>query len=539
LDQLEMAPEENRYETERQASAAPTRSQREQSAVVDRLKQLAQRQLDLNDRLRELQTALLEARSDPEREDLQRQLKRLRDEERQMLANLDELRQNLARSPDPASAQARQQLDQTRSDVQRAAQELERDAVSQALAAGTRAQQSLQNAREDLRRQASSRFAEPLRQLRSQARDLARQEEDLARRLEAINTAERKTLDDSSDRQELNRQISRQQSTLTNILSNMRDLTELSETSEPLLSRQLYDALRRAEQARLHNLLEAESQLVERGFVPQAGEAERAARQHIDALRSNIERAAESVLGDEADALRFAQRELDDLARGVERELADPTNSTAAAGGAPNGSKPSARQRPDPADGTNDSTEERPSAEQNSAQAAAPGSDGNRARQPDGSAARGGTRADRGNGNNRRGAGSERLRQLVEEMGNSGGDRAPDAGPITGNDFVNWSDRLRDVEQVLDSADLRNQLATARERAGAFRGYFRQSGRKPEAEAVRNQILEPMTEVRAWLRDELARRENANSLVPLDRDPVPDSYSDLVRKYYEKLGSAR
>jgi hypothetical protein len=27
--------------------------------------------------------------------------------------------------------------------------------------------------------------------------------------------------------------------------------------------------------------------------------------------------------------------------------------------------------------------------------------------------------------------------------------------------------------------------------------------------------------------------------VPLDRDPVPDNYSELVRKYYEKLGSAQ
>jgi hypothetical protein len=48
-----------------------------------------------------------------------------------------------------------------------------------------------------------------------------------------------------------------------------------------------------------------------------------------------------------------------------------------------------------------------------------------------------------------------------------------------------------------------------------------------------------MTEVRAWLRDELARRNDANSLVPLDHDPVPEHYSDLVRQYYEKLGGGQ
>src|SRR6202000_2866543 len=138
LDQLEMKAEENRYETERQASAAPTQQKREQSELAARLKELAQRQQDLNDRLRELQTALQAAKTDQEREDLQRQLKRLRDEERQMLADVDDMRQKMEQSPNAGSmAQQRQQLDQTRSDVQRAAQEMEKDSPSQALAAGT------------------------------------------------------------------------------------------------------------------------------------------------------------------------------------------------------------------------------------------------------------------------------------------------------------------------------------------------------------------------------------------------------------------
>jgi hypothetical protein len=45
--------------------------------------------------------------------------------------------------------------------------------------------------------------------------------------------------------------------------------------------------------------------------------------------------------------------------------------------------------------------------------------------------------------------------------------------------------------------------------------------------------------VRTWLQQELARREGSDSLVPLDHDPVPDRYSDLVRRYYENLGSGQ
>ena len=48
--------------------------------------------------------------------------------------------------------------------------------------------------------------------------------------------------------------------------------------------------------------------------------------------------------------------------------------------------------------------------------------------------------------------------------------------------------------------------------------------------------MAPITEVRTQLKEDLARMENANSLVPLDHDPVPDAYSEVVRKYYEKLG---
>jgi len=49
----------------------------------------------------------------------------------------------------------------------------------------------------------------------------------------------------------------------------------------------------------------------------------------------------------------------------------------------------------------------------------------------------------------------------------------------------------------------------------------------------------PLGEVRVWLRQELARRDNPGGLVPLDRDPVPENFSELVRKYYETLGTAQ
>ena len=41
------------------------------------------------------------------------------------------------------------------------------------------------------------------------------------------------------------------------------------------------------------------------------------------------------------------------------------------------------------------------------------------------------------------------------------------------------------------------------------------------------------------LAEEIARRESPDALVPIDRDPVPKRFSDMVRLYYERLGSGK
>ncbi len=95
---------------------------------------------------------------------------------------------------------------------------------------------------------------------------------------------------------------------------------------------------------------------------------------------------------------------------------------------------------------------------------------------------------------------------------------------------------MRDVEDMIDQADLRNQVATARDRARALRQQFKRDLKKPDWAVVRLQVMDPLVEVRDRIAEELARREPGDALVPIDRDPVPSRYSELVRKYYEKLG---
>jgi len=107
---------------------------------------------------------------------------------------------------------------------------------------------------------------------------------------------------------------------------------------------------------------------------------------------------------------------------------------------------------------------------------------------------------------------------------------------ITGEDFVPWSDRLREVEEMVEDTALQNQLAAVRDRARVMRQEYKRTLEKPQWTLVRSQVVKPLVEVRNQIADELARRGSEQSLVPIDRDPVPGRFSESVRRYYEELG---
>lgn len=141
-----------------------------------------------------------------------------------------------------------------------------------------------------------------------------------------------------------------------------------------------------------------------------------------------------------------------------------------------------------------------------------------------------------------RGRGGERAnfaprRNFFEGSPEDVGQEGRDYGPIAGQDYTQWSDRLRDVEEMIDDPELRNQVATVRDRARAIRAELKRHGKNPQWPLVKAQVSAPLAEVRDRVAEELARREKPDSIVPIDRDPVPSKFSELVRRYYEKLGT--
>jgi len=588
LDELELTQAENRYETVRQAQAPPSAERREQLALMNQLQELARRQQDLNDRLKELQTALQEARTEPQREEIRRQLKRLQEQEQQMLADVDELRQRLDRPENQSRlAEPRRQLEQTRNDVQRAAEAAAQGAVSQALASGTRAQRQMQQLRDDLRQESAGEFAEELRQMRAEARELARQQEAVQKNVATLNDPQRRTLSDSGQSKEALEQLAQQRQRLTNLVERATQVSQQTEEAEPLVSRELYEALRKFSQDDLGvvkefqedllnrgmltrdlydrlkqtaerggaKALELTAEMLRQGYLPHAGRAEERARAGINDLKRGVERAAERVLGDDTEALRLAGRELDQLTGQLEREIAQAegrqTNGPPQEAGTRASSPASERER-----GAVQASPLASKRERAGAGASPPASERERAgagaSPPASERERAGAGASPPASERERGAAQRPEGQRTPAGGAIGGNRFPIeldrvleeggdywGGPITGENFAPWSDRLREVEELVDLPSLRNDLARARERARQVRQEYRRDLKKPDWATVRLQIVKPLVEVRQQISDELARRDPKDNLAPIDRDPVPSRYAELVRRYYEQLGKDR
>jgi len=532
IDELDLAQSENRYETQSQARSPQDEQQREQSQAINRLEELARRQEETNQRLKELQTAL-QAADEKKKEELQRELKKLQEEQRQNLADADELQQRMERPENQSRmAEQRQQLEQTRQEMQKSAEATGEGQVSQALASGTRAQRQLEEMREELRRQNASELNETARQLRAEARDLARKQEEIKRDLDnQQNKAGPRSLEGPTDRDKLLEKLAAQQSQLTNLVQRATELSQQAEGSEPRLARQLEDSVRQFSQEDSTNLkqmrekliregqmsrglyqrmqetadsgaksLEVTRELLRQGMDQPAREAEQRARKGIENLRQGVERASASVLGDDTEALRLAQAELDNAAEQLSREMAQAQGSDRSDPSAP----------PQPGQPGQPGQPSQPSQQPGEQPAQTPGAPGiNEALQAlaPGSRPRGSQNPAGGN-----------------------------AAPLTGNDFSQWSDRLRDVEQLIDSPQLRSEVANARDQARRVRIEYKRGEAKPDWANVELQVLKPLVEVRDQIREELARRSTENPLVPLDRDPVPGRYSELVRRYYEQLG---
>ncbi len=584
LQDLELEDDPQRYETQRQAQEQNEESQadRETRQILSRLQDLARRQADLNKQLRELQTALELAETEKRREEIRRQLKRLRDQQEDLLRDADELTERMQQAQNQAQLEeTRRQLEETRDRLQQGTQALQGGDVSEALTSGTRAEREFEQMRDELRQQAAEQFNEEMREVRQQARDLDEKQQELSQQLREANQSPQPGLRPSSDAEEISRQLDEQGEDLDSLLNRIQQTVMDAEEAEPLLAEKLYEAHRETEQRQTRQNLRGASEFFQNGFRDQAQELESKASESIQNLREDVEDAAESVLGDEIEALRRASSELGELMRQIEREFqqqpqnqqnSDAETTEGQQGGQPrdgeqegrqaqqdaqrestngndqqptgqqqdgqqtNGQQPSEQQQNDPQSGQQQDGQQQDGQQQSGQQQGGQQQSQQRqnGQQPSGQQSgqqpggqQSASDAQPGQRQQRRDGGG-----LLQSMNDSLG-----GGPLTGADYRDWSDRLRDVEEILDDPDLRSRAAQIRDRARGIRLDFKRHSREPQWPLVRELIAEPMHELQQRVTEELLRRSgDRQELVPVDRDPVPDAFAERVRRYYESLG---
>jgi hypothetical protein len=106
--------------------------------------------------------------------------------------------------------------------------------------------------------------------MRSEARDLAQQQEQVGQKIEELASgkqAQRRTLSDSGERKELLDQLGEQKERMNRLVDRATQISEQAENTEPLLSRQLYDSIRKVSQDDANSVKQVRNELVASGNI--------------------------------------------------------------------------------------------------------------------------------------------------------------------------------------------------------------------------------------------------------------------------------
>lgn len=537
-EDLDLKQMENPYQSKKSAKPESGNEAREAMEVLQRLADLAKRQRDLNEEIKELQMALKEADTPEKKAELERRLKQLREQQRELMEDMDRLKDKTQESADKATAEEnRKALDEAREKAAQAEEDLREGRLGDALAAGRRTQDSLESAEQDMRESGAAKLGEQLRELRQEARELEQTQKELSTKASepsAEKGEEEGARSNSPPRLGGNQQaegadpIQQQREGLERLLEGMRDAAENAEASQPLVANDLAEALRHADQAGVAQALEEMQQSGSGVDEDSAKQAAKSAEEGISRLTTEVEKAAERILGNEAKALRYAREELEKLSSEMAKG-GDPAKEQTDQNG--EGEKPG--EGSPEGEGGEMAGNERPGQEGSAGQQEGEKGNGQGGEQGQ-SEEEQGAQAQAGNGE---GESEGRAQGSREEGGSTREDGfGTGGGIITSERFRQWSDRLHDIDAVIDDPQARSAVARAIRSSRDLRRDFKRHSKEPGEQEVRAGVVQPLTEAMQALDARLRALNKENPLAPIGQDPVPDRYSEVVRRYFEELG---
>jgi hypothetical protein len=556
IDGLELDRNQNFYEEE-QSTQSPAEQKATEAAVAG-LKELAQRQQLANEEMSKLISELEQAKTEEEKEEIRRRLKRLEEEMKKNLERLDQVSSEVASGQtDPQqSADTQQNLDRARNDMDQSLENVRKDKLQEARASGTRAADALEKMQQDLSGTSRTAAAGRLRDLTNEMDELEKRQREILAELDQLKKDDAaKSLDNLDAQDKKQKDLITEKDALAknfeDLMEGVNQLAQGTQQSEELLSRKLNDWLRDTSQRAVPDQMRKSAPLVNYGIWDPLIEAEEKIANDMHAAGEALRGIDEFRVEDDVDALRMALREIRDVldspppqnqAQGAQPgENQQQSDQPSAPGGQPGqetqpGGEP---QQPEPA------SEESQAPSDGEQQQPGQPSEG----QQEGQQAQGGGQQP---GEQQRGgnpAQGERGGQAIPRDGGGGGGYNPEnIEQFVATDYGRWLDGIRNAETLLPDERMapgeegvetaRQRLERVRETIGGMRREYRTRGVPPKFEGFLDQVVKPLTEAAAEIDREIRERLEDDEFALTRQAEVPDQFKGSVAEYFRLLSEA-
>ncbi|MEM9079081.1 MAG: hypothetical protein AAGC74_00115 [Verrucomicrobiota bacterium] len=542
-DDLDLKSLESPYEHEKSAKPETAKEALEAMETLKRLRELAKRQRDLNEEMKSLQMAMNKAKTAEEKVELERRLKQLQEQQRELLADIDRIQERVA---DAAPEEQSERLSNARDKAQQANENLEKKKLGDALASGSRVQESLEQLHDEFRTTSAAKLAQQLRELREDARNLERNQRQLAHS-SPNHSNQPKPNRLSDDSTPSSPDAERQQKDYQALVASLQETAETAEKAEPLVAKDLIEALRQANQKGIEEDLNKMKNWGDR-------RAARDAAENIAQLTSEIESAAERILGNEAQALRYARDELQRLTEMAQGQASE--SGKGSEGSQTNTSQPGQHQAGDPGEQTaqTQGKEQNPGNGQGQTKAEGKGQGtgkGQAQSEGNGSGHAQGQNQSKGQAQGpARGQRSGPGQQPGQTPGNTpgqgnqshalgqghGGSGFSGGSAIANEQYGEWRDRMSDLEAIMTAPEAQSAVSRARQASHEMRKNLKRHSIAPDESRILREVIQPLREAAKKIDAQLRELDHDDPLAPVGRDLVPEQYQEIVSQYFEELG---
>ena len=322
LDGLELAQrrdfrEEASTVEQQLAEAAQARNQ---------IEDLTRRQAAINEDMARL-ISEMQAMEEAEREEAKRRLAQLQEAQQRTVESLDQVNGEMASgNMDPQQArQAREQLEAAREQMNRSAQNLEKDELQQARAAGNRALGALRDVQEQLTQLSRQAVGERMQRLQADMDSLRAQQQRLVKQAEKQQTQNDQTL--SLGKGDVVGDLLGEKRAMEDAFKKMMDeasdLAEKSNKSQTLMSQNLGDWLRQTSREGIYEEMVDGERFLQDGLWASASEHEKGVQEKLDAAAKRLNAVAGDLIRDDLEAMERALARVRGLANEAENAPQD------------------------------------------------------------------------------------------------------------------------------------------------------------------------------------------------------------------------